>query len=292
MLGIKEIFLLDDEFPRVKEFIEKGIYDKAIDGNDLYHLALYENWGTLSYLQQLIKDITTSQPYKDGLLKLSGYSNPEQALYDIEKGSEPYVIIYDWQYGEINDVNSQNWLLELLEQSNAFIFIYSQVGDTLSQFLNKPILNKYSNKFQLFLKGSKSHSLFYSEEFILQYILNEIEPNGKIKVHGFEVEFCSNKYLKKASDLLYLDRVFGRINLLEKIREANFKIDDDSIVEILDDEHNFLFFSKEKGVIVSPDNHSDLNKISDSVKITFREVISQFSLKKLEEALERGLTFI
>lgn len=291
-MGIKEIFLLDDEFPRIKEFIEKGIYDSGIDGNDLYHLALYENWGTLSYLQQLIKDITTSKPYKDGLLKLTGYSNPEQALYDIEKGSNPYVIIYDWQYGEINDANSQKWLLELLEKSNAFIFIYSQVGDTLSQFLNKPILNKYSNKFQLFLKGSKSHSLFYSEEFILQYILNEIEPNGRIKVHGFEVEFCSNKYLKKASDLLYLDRVFGRINLLEKIKNVDFKIDDDSIVEILDDENNFLIISKDKGVIVSPENHTALNKITDSEKISFRDVISNFSIEKLEEALERGLTFI
>src|SRR5665213_1017508 len=128
----KNIFLLDDEFPKIKEFIEAEIYHKAISADNLYHLALNENWKSLNHLQQLIKDIITSEAFKGGMINLSGYSDPELALQDIESGSKPDVVIYDWQYGaEINNTNSQKWLLEILGKTSAFVFVYSLIEQTL-----------------------------------------------------------------------------------------------------------------------------------------------------------------
>jgi hypothetical protein len=120
----KNIFLLDDEFPKIKEFIDSNIYKKAINSDNLYHLALNENWKSLNHLQQLIKDIITSEAFKVGLINLWGYAEPELAIQDIELGNKPDVLIYDWQYGSENNTKSQNWLLEILEKTNSFVFIY------------------------------------------------------------------------------------------------------------------------------------------------------------------------
>lgn len=289
---IKNIFLLDDEFPKIEEFIARGVYGQAINADDLYHLALYENWGSLHYLKELIKDIVTSEPYKQGLINLIGYSNPELALSDIENGVTPHVIIYDWQYGQINDLNSQKWLIELIEKSKAFIFVYSQIGETLPQYLNKKEFNQHSSRFQLFLKGSKTNSIFYSEEFILQFILMEVAESSKLKIHGFDIEFSKNNYLKQASDILYLERIFGRLNLLEEIKKVQFSLNDETIGKILDSSNEFLYYSEEKKVLISPDNKSTIDKIQSLQKISFKQVADKFSIQKLEEALERGIALI
>lgn len=289
---IKNIFLLDDEFPKIAEFISRGVYGQAINSDDLYHLALYENWGSLHYLKELIKDIVTSEPYKQGLINLIGYLNPELALSDIENGVTPHVIIYDWQYGQINDLYSQKWLMELIEKSKAFIFVYSQIGETLPQYLNKKEFNQHSNRFQLFLKGSKTNSIFYSEEFILQFILMEVVESGKLKIHGFDIEFSQNNYLKQASDILYLERIFGRLNLLEEIKKVQFSLNNETIGKILDSTNEFLYYSEEKKVLISPDNKSTIDKIQSLQKISFKQVADKFSIQKLEEALERGIALI
>jgi hypothetical protein len=289
---IKNIFLLDDEFPKIAEFISRGVYGQAINADDLYHLALYENWGSLHYLKELIKDIVTSEPYKQGLINLIGYSNPELALSDIENGVTPHVIIYDWQYGQINDLYSQKWLIELIEKSKAFIFVYSQIGETLPQYLNKKEFNQHSNRFQLFLKGSKTNSIFYSEEFILQFILMEVVESGKLKIHGFNIEFSQNNYLKQASDILYLERIFGRLKLLEEIKKVQFSLNNETIGKILESTNEFLYYSEEKKVLISPDNKSTIDKIQSLQKISFKQVADKFSIQKLEEALERGIALI
>lgn len=286
------IVLIDDEFPISKEFVDSGVYEHAINSDNLYHLALNENWKYLHDLQQLIKDIVTSKPCKDGLINLIGFTKPEQCLLEIDKGLLPDVVIYDWQYGIINDADSKKWLLDILSLTDAFVFVYSKVRDKLPPFLNKKDFNQYADKFQLFLKGSKSHSVFYSEEFILQFILGMVSESGKIKIHGFDVEFTKNDYLKEASDILYLERIFGRTNLLEEIKKVDFSLNKETIEKILDSNDGFLFYNEEKKILINPDNKSTIERIQSLKKISFKQVAEMFSIKKLEEALERGIALI
>lgn len=288
----KNIFLLDDEFPIVKEFVDTGIYENAINSENLYHLALNENWKSLHDLQQLIKDIVTSKACKEGLVNLIGFTKPEQCLLEIDKGFLPDVVIYDWQYGIINDIDSQKWLLEILNTTNAFVFIYSKVGEALPFFLNKEKFNQYSPRFQLFIKGSKSDSIFYSEEFILQYILGEVSDSNKIKIHGFDVEFTKNKHLTYASDILYLERIFGKLSLLEELKKVDFNLNKKTIDRILDSSEGYLFYNEEKKILINPDNKNIVDKMQSLQKISFKQVAEMFSIKKLEEALERGVALI
>lgn len=290
----KNIFLLDDEFPKIAEFIEADIYQKAISADNLYHLALNENWKSLNHLQQLIKDIITSEAFKGGMINLSGYSDPELALQDIESGSKPDVVIYDWQYGvEINNTNSQKWLLEILEKSNAFVFVYSLIEPTLPAFLNKESFSKYLDRFQLFSKGGKNPLSFSAEEFIFQYIISSASKTGRIQIDGVKIEFTSNDYLSNASDILYLQRILGNQYLLDQLNKIDFSIDTASVEKLLNDSNGFIFFNKEKGYLISSENRLiEDKKIQNLEEISYLNVVKQYSLKTLETVLERGILYL
>lgn len=290
----KNIFLLDDEFPKIKEFVDTNVYQQAIDADNLYHLALNENWKSLNHLQQLIKDIITSDTFKSGMISLWGYAEPELALQDIDAGKKPNVLIYDWQYGvATNNSNSQSWLLEILEKTEAFVFIYSQVEPTLPAFLNKEVFSKYFDRFQLFLKGGKIHHSFSSEEFIFQYIINSASKTGRIKIDGIEIEFKSNDYLEKASDILYLQRILGNQYILEELNKIDFSIDTAGVEKILNDSDGFLLINREKGYLISPENRLIADRKLESLeKISYLDVVKQYSLTTLESVLERGVLYI
>lgn len=289
----RNIFLLDDEFPKIKEFIDGNIYQKAINADNLYHLALNENWKSLNHLQQLIKDIITSNAFKDGFINLLGYAEPELALQDIELGNKPDVLIYDWQYGGENNTKSQNWLLEILEKSNAFVFIYSQVEPSLPKFLNRKEFSKYISRFQLFLKGGKSLQSFSSEEFIFQYIISSASKTGRIKIDGIEIEFSANDYLAKASDILYLQRILGNQYLLDQLNKIDFSIDTASVEKILNDSNGYLFLNTEKGYLISPENRLIHDRNLQSLeKINYLDVVKQYSFTMLENVLERGIFYL
>lgn len=290
----KNIFLLDDEFPKIKEFIDDGVYQQAINADNLYHLALYENWKSLNHLQQLIKDIITSDTFKSGNISLWGYAEPELAIQDIEAGKKPHVLIYDWQYGvATNNINSQNWLLEILEKTEAFVFIYSQVEPTLPAFLNKDMFRKYFDRFQLFLKGGKIKNSFSSEEFIFQYIISSASKTGRIKIDGIEVEFKSNDYLEKASDILYLQRILGNQYILDELNKIDFSIDTAGVEKILNDSSRHLLINTEKGYLITPENRLITDKTLGSLeKISYLDVVKQYSLTTLETVLERGVLYL
>lgn len=285
------IFLLDDEFPVFKDFIEKGIYNEAISAENLYHLAITQDWKTLSYLQQLIKDIVTSKPCTDGLINLFGFTRPPQALSSIDDGLMPDVIIYDWEYG-MPGIDSQNWLLEILASSTAFVFVYSKVRNDIPAFLNKKEFQPYANRFQLFLKGSTTHSIFTSEEFIFQYIIGKATSSGKIKIQGFDVEFTSNDYLSEASDLLHLERLLGKLYLLEEFKKLDFDLNQKTIEKILEDSDKYIFLSEEKKLLISPDETALLSKLTDVTKISYKDAAKQYSIQQLNETLEKGLVLI
>ncbi|MBK6989648.1 MAG: hypothetical protein IPH33_16270 [Bacteroidetes bacterium] len=110
----------------------------------------------------------------------------------------------------VEPTESQSLLLEILNSTQSFVFVYSKVRNEIPQFLNKEIFNPFAKRLQLFLKGSTTHSVFSSEEFILQYILGKITDNVQIKIQGFDV-LLNQMLLKKASDILYLERIVGKM---------------------------------------------------------------------------------
>lgn len=287
-----DIFLIDDEFPKIPEFADASIYDSGINSENLYHLAVTQTWKGLQYLQQLIKDLITSKPYQANKIRITGYTKPTQCLFDIEAGLKPEVVIYDWEYGMPNPTESQQWLLDILNSTEAFVFVYSKVRDELPPFLNKKVFDTYSKRFQLFKKGSTDHSIFSSEEFIFQYILGKIVKSGKIKIQGFDIEFTANSYLKNASDILYLERIFGRIELLEQLKKNHFNINDTTIEKILSEAAGYLFFNESKGILICPDESSLIEKFQPLKEISFVDVAKHYSIFKLEETLEKGIALI
>lgn len=287
-----DIFLIDDEFPKIQEFTEASIYDSGINSENLYHLAITQSWKGLQPLQQLIKDIVTSNPFQENHIRLTGYTKPTQCLTDIENGLKPDVLIYDWEYGMPNPTESQEWLLDILSKTEAFVFVYSKVRDQLPPFLNKQVFDNYADRFQLFLKGSSNHSIFSSEEFILQFILGKVSDTGKIKIQGFDIEFTSNDFLNKASDILYLERILGRMYLLEAFKKNQFNLNSETVENLLNDSNGFLFFSEGKGLLISPDEKTLVEKFKPLTEISYSKVAKEYSIYKLEEALEKGIALI
>jgi hypothetical protein len=287
---IKNIFLIDDEFPPTKEFISKGIYEKAISANDLYCLALNEDWGSLHDLQNLIKNIVTSKAYEQGLINLSGYSNPELAFADIEIGVQPDVLVYDWEYGMPNAIESQNWLLEILSKTDAFVFVYSKVRDQLPAFLNKDTFDEHASRFQLFLKGNQNMSLFSSEEFILQYVLSLVSSEHEILVQGERVQFRSNGFLKDAKDILYLDKIFGRQKLVELIKGNGNIISDETLSEILSGTSETIRFDEVNKLLITSDSSMMIKKYQPATTLTYLEVATKYGLIALADVLEIGIT--
>ena len=286
------VALIDDEFPSKEEFVEKGIFDNPINSEDLYELTISANWGPLRHLQQLIKDIVCSEAATNNQIELMGFKNPNIFLPELESGFNPNIIIYDWEYG-MPGTEPRDWLLEILELSKtSFVFAYSQVRDSIPIFLNKSDFTPYAERFQLFLKGSSGHSIFSSEEFILQYILGKVSNSGRIKLQGFEVEFTSNDYLAQASDILYLERILGRKYILEEFKKYEFNVDKDIVEKILDDSKQYLLLNVEKGILISPDEQTLIEKLQPLKEMSFLDVCKEYSIQKLEETLEKGMSLV
>lgn len=287
-----QVFLVDDEFPKPEHLRKEGVFNSGISTEVLYRLAVDEEWSAnLLYLQQLIKDVVSSQACKEGLVELVGFSSPTQALFAIENGLIPDVMVYDWEYpnASILSSNSKNWLLEILGKTEVFVFVYSKMRDQLPRFLNTQEFAQYSNRFQLFLKGGGIKLSFSAEEFILQYIIGSATKSGHVKINGIEIEFTSNDYLKSASDILYLQRILGSQYVLDELQKVHFSIDEASIEKILNDSEGFIFFNEEKGILVSPNEPTIIEKLNPCTKISYLEVVKRYSIEALENTLERGV---
>lgn len=283
------VLIIDDWIPINEEFIASNKYNKAINADDLFHLALNEDWKSLANLQQLIKDLRTSEAFASGFISLFGFSNPEIALTSIEDGLEANVIIFDWQYGaEINHFASKKWLLELLGSTSAFIFIYSFIEPHLSILLNDPVFNNYRNRFQLFLKDGKIPQSFTSEEFIFQYITNAVSNQISIRINGVKIEFKSNNLLSNASDILYLQRILGSQYFLDELPKIDFEVNEAGIEKILNDSGKFLIYNEQKKLLINPLEFDIKEPIELFQRLSYAEVIKSFSLEILEDTLNRG----
>ena len=285
----KNVFILDDEFPKNDKFVEADKYSSAISADDLYQLAVTENWKSLKKLQQLVKNIRDSSEYLAGNIQLSGYSNPEFALNSIDEGVKPDILIYDWQYGsELNNMTSKDWLLEIFERTSAFVFVYSAIEPHLSRILNENIFDKYRDRLQLFLKGGEIPQSFTSEEFIYQYIVNSVSNNISFHINGVKIDFKANNYLAHASDILYLQRILGSGYFLNELSKIGFEVNDVGVERILDDTHKFIYFDSERKILIDPKELESRSVNPKYDKLSFADVIRNFSLEVLEDTLDRG----
>ncbi len=287
-----DIFLIDDEFPKTSEFTSASIYDSAIHSDNLYQLAISQSWKGLQPLQKLIKDIVTSNPFKENHIQLTGYTKPTQCLTDIENGIKPDLIIYDWEYGMPNPSESQEWLLDILSKTKAFVFIYSKVRDEIPQFLNKKVFDEYASRFQLFEKGNTKMSIFSSEEFIFQYILNRLSNEYEIIIQGERIQFKQNGFLKKAEDILYLEKILGKKKLLQILKEKVKIISDETLVKILSEFNEKIYFDELNNLLITADSKMLITKYKPEKLLTYLEVVKQYGIKTLASVLEIGIAKI
>jgi len=285
-----KVFLIDDEFPKPDALRKNGVFNTRIPTDILYKLAVDEEWNSnLLHLQQLIMDLVTSQSCKEGLVELAGFSSPTQALVAIDEGYIPDVVVYDWEYinAPAYRFESTEWLLEILNSTEAFVFVYSNLRDRLPKFLNSEEFAKLPNRFQLLMKGGKLRMSFSAEEFILQYIIGLAAKSGHIKINGVDIEFTSNNYLHSASDILYLQRILGKQVVLDELQNVNFSIDGASIEKILNNSGGYLMLNEEKELLIHPDESRIIEQAGPCIKISYLEVIRRYSIRTLESAIER-----
>lgn len=280
------VFVIDDNIPKTKEYVEKGIYDSTIDKDKLRFLVQNKEWRGEQNLQELIRYLVNNERTIQGSIEICGFTHPEISFLEIDKGTKPDVVIYDWEYGNEHNKNSSNWMKELLNITQAFVFVYSGVRQFIPPHLNKIEFDKFSNRFQLFGKGSKKDSIFTSEEFILQYIVSRIEKNNKIVISGIEINFSSSGYIEQPSDILHLENIFSYAYILEKFKKGINENTIESLFETIEDK---ILFDSKRGIIISPYSEILKNKFNPEISYTFLESLKKFGIKKIEEALNRGL---
>jgi hypothetical protein len=283
------LFILDDNIPKIPEFVEQSLYDEKISAASLSQLLDSAEWTGQHNLKQLTSFIIESDHFKSGNIEVWGFTHPSLCLDSIDEGLLPNVIIYDWEYGSETNKESSNWLKEILNSTQAFVFVYSMVRNEIPPFLNKSEFDEFSDRFQLFLKGDIKSSVFSSEEFIHQYIVSTISKSNRIKLQGLDISFEENGYLSAPSDILYLEKILGRLSLKEKLAAGIKSISDQSIEQLLEGINIEIHLDDEKNLLVAADSNLMIKKIKSSRVLMAIDVLKEFGLQSLREVLEVGV---
>jgi hypothetical protein len=286
------LFILDDNIPKISEYVEQSLYDTKINATSLSHLVNNAEWTGHHNLKQLTFDILNSEHQKNGTLETYGFTHPSICLTEIEAGLLPDVIVYDWEYGTESNKERTDWLIEILKLTNAFVFVYSKFRDEIPPFLNRKEFNEHSNRLQLFLKGDNASSVFSSEEFIIQYILSKITKANNIRVHGVKISFQENGYLDNPSDILFLEKIFGRVALMENLKENDNTLSQESIEEMIAKIKGMLLHDTKRNLLLLPNSTLLITKYKPEGKLTYLETMKKYGLHKLIEVLEIGLVKI
>lgn len=282
------LFILDDNIYTSQEFVERSIYDSRIDSKSLLQLADSFEWRGQHNLQKLTGDILKSNHGQSGVITTYGFTHPSICLDEIDNGLKPDVVIFDWEYDSESNKESSNWLTEILNTTNAFIFVYSQVRDVIPPFLNKQEFDKYAHRFQLFLKGEEKNSIFTSEEFIFQYVLSRVSNSNQIKIQGLEISFTENGYLKTPTDILHLEKMFGKTFLIEQLKNRDLSINNESIEGIVDSVDGKLLLDDKHNFLITSDSTLLIEKFKPTQELSYLEVLKKYGLEKLMEVLESG----
>ena len=286
------IFIIDDNIPKIPEYVEQSLYGTKINASSLSHLVNNVEWTGHHNLKQLTFDILNSEHRKNGKLETYAFTHPAICLTEIEAGLLPDVIVYDWEYGTESNKERSDWLIEILKLTNAFVFVYSKFRDEIPPFLNRKEFNDYSNRLQLFLKGDTASSVFSSEEFIIQYILSKITKANNIRVHEVEISFQENRYLDNPSDILFLEKIFGRVVLIENLTKHDNTISQESIEKMISNVKAKLLHDTKRNLLLLPSSTLLIEKYKPEGELTYLETIKNYGLQKLIEVLEIGLVKI
>lgn len=289
MVDKLKIFILDDNIPKTPNFVEDSVYDGPISSEQLNYLLDNIEWKGQQNLQQLTSYILRSEYGKSGDIEVWGFTHPSLCLDSIDTGLIPDIIIYDWEYGIESHKNSSKWLTEILNLTSAFIFVYSLVRDKIPLFLNKPEYEKLSARFQLFLKGSATNSVFSSEEFILQYALSRISKTNVIKIQGVDITFKENSYLENPTGILFLEKILGRLDLINSLEKGLNTISNDSIESLLNGIELVVYHDTDKNLLVTSDSQLFLKRIKTKSQVKIVDIVKNYGLKKLMELLEIGI---
>ncbi|SRR6266446_5537017 len=283
------VFILDDSFPKPQEFIDQKIYERAIGKDELSYLTKNVDWGAEWNLRQLLVDLLNNDYVKSGQIEVCGYLNPAICLADLDRRRAPDVIVYDWEYEANSYANSETWLLELLgENPMAFVFVYTGVKNDVPPHLSKKVFDKFASRFQLFAKGDTNNSVFSSEDFLYQYIVSRVEKNNTIKLQGIDVKFEQSGYLTTPSDILHLEKILGRANLLKQIELNENRISAESVEKMIGETDGSFWFNPDKGFLVTRDSPLLAERLRAKVEISYLEILKKFGLLKLKEVMEIG----
>lgn len=286
------VFILDDNIYKSQEFVDRSVYDTKIDSELLLQLADSYEWKGQHNLQALTIDILKSVHGQSGNIATYGFTHPSICLDEIDGGLKPDIVIFDWEYGSESNKDSSNWLTEILNSTEAFIFVYSQVRDVIPPFLNKQEFDNYAHRFQLFLKGDDKNAIFTSEEFILQYILSRVSNSNRIKLQGIEIGFNENGYLENPTDILHLEKILGRNFLIEKFKSDDFSVTTENIEKLMESYNGKILFDNTKNLLITPDSKLLIEKFKPKEELTYVEVLKRYGLNKLRETIETGLSKI
>lgn len=285
------VFILDDRLPKPQEFVERSIFNAPISQDNLKYLVQHGQWTDEPNLKRLLSDVLSHEYTTQGFITVSGYTNPEIYLSHISKKHMPHVIVYDWEYDNQTQ-HSGPWLLEILRMTKAFVFVYSGVRNSVPPTLNKKEFDKFAERFQLFEKGESGDSVFTSEEFIYQYILSLVDRNNTIHVGGLEVRFEASGYLKTPTDILYLESILGRAELLKQIQRNRNEITGESVERFLANLGGRLLLNRQKGFLITPDSSLMISRLKPTDEISLVDALKEFGLPKLTEAIEVGFVSV
>jgi hypothetical protein len=274
----KTITFVDDQIP-----VEPGGDIGIIDNTKLIELLELstEDWYSQVSLKSLIEKVIATERYQDHHIIINAVTHPSILLNEIlEKGYDPDVIVYDWEYETQSHESGEN-LLEILKSTKAFAFVYSSFFDAIPPTLNKNVFNDFVNRIQLLSKGDKQSSIFSSEEFIVQYILGLFEKNNVIELSNHKVSFNSSGYLENASDILYLESVLGKGFILRNLEKIKYEISGSNIENLFDLVTDKLF--------VADANELMKDRYGPLTEMSYKDVLKKVGVKGLDELLNGGI---
>ena len=218
--------------------------------------------------------------------------HPAKLIDEIHENSfNPDVIIYDWEY-DFGSEDSGDNLLEILNNVNAFTFVYSSFFDAIPTTLHRVDFANVSDRIQLLSKGDRQSSIFSSEEFIIQYILGLFDKNNLIELNNNFIQFNSSGYLEDASDILYLESVLGRSFLMQSLEEIGNEISEEKIEDLFELVNDTLFISMNSKYVVSSKNELMNKKYGPLKELSYKKALKIIGIKGIDTVLNTGIKAI
>ncbi|HYV93578.1 MAG TPA: hypothetical protein VE978_17520 [Chitinophagales bacterium] len=288
--GKYNIVIIDDMLPKTGEGFFK-IKDFELINEDYIIKTLKENvkW-TDDSLKSLTKMFLSSPYFKEKKIALKWAYHPSFCLSAVKaKTYLPDLIVFDWEYNVMQNLEIIiSNLTELIEESKAFIFIYSNLAQRIPIELFKHKLDKYSNQLQVLKKGGEDF-IFSSEEFIYQYVANLLDNNPTVSTHGNKIHFNKTGKLENTKDILYLESIIGKSKLIKELENIGGVFDEKKISEILDRSPLTVYATKDKKYFFNETSDLKEKEFDGIHQVVLSEAFKILGLKKLKDLLERGI---